>query len=172
MLMTIIMGTFNLHRIRLTSVLLVWAAVTPLLPTSFTPTLQADAYDDALNESLTGEYSDSLEVCEEQLKDQQGFNEKWYLLGIKNCMHLGRYKRAFEILQEGLEDRRVSGIKLYPVGHEVALFNNRPDLAPNHGVCRDTDNGKAYDCTDYRVGSRNWPAIVRSDQQPDPGRQQ
>ncbi|HAO68033.1 MAG TPA: hypothetical protein DCR17_15270, partial [Verrucomicrobiales bacterium] len=127
-----IMGTFNLNRIRLTSVLHVWAAVIPLLSTSFTPTLHADAYADALSESLKGEYTESLEACEEQLGDNQGFNEKWYLLGIENCMRLGHYERAFEILQEGLEDRRVSGIKLYPVGHEVALFNNKPDLAQEY----------------------------------------
>ena len=132
MVHAIIMGTFNLHRIRLTSVLLVWATALSILSTSFTPPLLADAYDDALNWTLEGEYTKSLEACEKQLEDENGFNEKWYLLGIKNCMLLGKYERAFEILQDGLDDRRVSGIKLYPVGHEVALYNDNPDLAQEY----------------------------------------
>ncbi|MBT5926386.1 MAG: tetratricopeptide repeat protein [Verrucomicrobia bacterium] len=123
------MGTFTLHRIRQTSVLLAWATALLILLTPATPSVHADAFDDALNWTLEGEYTKSFEICEEQLEEEKGFNEKWYLLGIKNCMLIGLYERAFEILQEGLEDRRVSGIKLYPIGHEVALYNNQPDLA-------------------------------------------
>jgi tetratricopeptide (TPR) repeat protein len=94
--------------------------------------IQADDYTEALDWTLTGQYEQSLEACEEKLENTSVFNEQWYLLGIKNCMHLGNHKRAFEILQDGLEDRKVSGIKLYPVGHEVALWNNQPDLAQEY----------------------------------------
>ncbi len=132
MVLEIIMGIFNEQRIQPLSTLLLKAALAFVLLTTSAQFIQADAYDDAINWTLEGNYAKSLEVCEEQLEDEKGFNEKWYLLGIKNCMILGKYERAFEILQDGLEDRRVSGIKLYPAGHEVALYNNEPDLAQEY----------------------------------------
>ena len=132
MVHAIIMGTYNLHRIGHTSLLFSLATVLLLIGVIDDTPLKADEYDDAIKWTLEGEYNKSLEVCEEQLEAEKGFNEKWYLLGIKNCMLLGRYERAFEILQDGLGDRRVSGIKLYPVGHEVALYNNQPDLAQEY----------------------------------------
>lgn len=126
------MGTLCHHRIRHANALLTIAAALCFHLFICTQSTSADAYDDAVGWNREGEYEKSLKVCEEQLEDSNAFNEKWYLLAIENAMQLGRYERAFEILQDGLEDRRVSGIKLYPAGHRVALFNNEPDLAQKY----------------------------------------
>lgn len=126
------MGTLFHHRIRHANALLTIAVTLCFHLFCFSQTSHADAYDDAIGWNREGEYEKSLNVCEEQLKDSNAFNEKWYLLGMENAMQLGRYERAFEILQDGLEDRRVSGIKLYPAGHRVALFNNKPDVAQEY----------------------------------------
>lgn len=128
----IIMGTLFHQRIRHANALLIIATALCFHLSFFIEPTHADEYDDAVAWNREGEYAKSLEVCEEQLKDSNAFNEKWYLLGIDNTMQLGQYKRAFEILEDGLEDRRVSGIKLYPAGHRVALFNNEPELAQEY----------------------------------------
>ena len=90
---------------------------------------RSETFEEAQKLWLSGEYQECLDACQEELESNESFKEKWYLLGIDAAMVLGQYGTANSILEDGLEDRRVSGIKLFPAGHQVALFNNQQDIA-------------------------------------------
>jgi len=94
--------------------------------------VRSDAFEEAQRLWLSGEYQECLDACQEELESNDSFKEKWYLLGIDAAMALGQYGTANSILEDGLEDRRVSGIKLFPAGHPVALFNNQQDIAAEY----------------------------------------
>ncbi len=94
--------------------------------------VRSDAFEEAQSLWLSGEYQECLDACQEELESNDSFKEKWYLLGIDAAMALGQYGTANSILEDGLEDRRVSGIKLFPAGHSVALFNNQQDIAAEY----------------------------------------
>jgi len=89
--------------------------------------VRSDAFEEAQRLWLSGEYHECLDACQKELESNESSQEKWYLLGIDAAMALGQYGTANSILEDGLEDRRVSGIKLFPAGHPVALFNNQKD---------------------------------------------
>ena len=94
--------------------------------------VRSDAFEEAQRLWLSGEYHECLDACQKELESNESFQEKWYLLGIDAAMALGQYGTANSILEDGLEDRRVSGIKLFPAGHPVALFNNQKDIAAEY----------------------------------------
>ena len=93
---------------------------------------RSDAFEEAQTLWLSGEYQECLDTCQEELESTEGFKERWYLLGIDAAMALGQYGTANSILEDGLEDRSVSGIKLFSAGHQVALFNNQQEIAAEY----------------------------------------